>query len=366
MSVGILDADLYQHGAVPFNLDVMKLSSYYKKNRELVSLTPYFCPEKYSKYIVRKDIYDDDFRGFDFSKSKIEYGGLGFSSGKYIPLDYEVERSIPDINIYSRMEKYYSENTDNKRLFEMMLNAKHIRLSIDGKNIWEDCFKYTNQVQNFHSLFIHDIDLVNLQGARQFILDNLPYEKIYIQNKFPIVTRTDKDFYDWYVEMYMGICNTFQHYGILSDSNILEIVKGHKGRAERLEYFVVDYNTDIQDFVSNQLPHVLRQAVFLWNNQRTISLKYVENVLPEKEIERYLDLVNMYMKYSYLLRYEKTLYEFIKLLKWRSKKGFSNFGFSLGELRNIMTYIRDNCPETFELSYSLNKTIFKGEKIENG
>ena len=104
----------------------------------------------------------------------------------------------------------------------------------------------------------------------------------------------------------------------------------------------------------------------MWNHHRKISLKYTVGVLPKKEIERFLELVDIYIKYSHLLRFEKTLYDFIKLLNWRANKGLSNFGFSIWELREIMTYIRDNSPETFDLCYSLSNTIYKGDRIENG
>ena len=365
MSVGILDADLYQHGAVPFNLDIMKLSSYHKKNREIVSLTPFFCPEKYSKYEVRKDICDNDFRGFDLSDPRVRYGGLGFSAGRYVPMDMEIEKNIPDVAIYNKMGKYYL-GAENKRLFDMMLNSKHIRLSLDGKNIWDDCLKYTNTPEKYHSLFIHDIDIVAIEGARRFLDDNIPSNSVHIESKFPIVTTTDKEFIDWFTMPNLGACNTIQHYGLLPDSSILEIINQPAARAERIEYFVVDYNTDTQDFVLNKLPVVLKQAVFLWNHQRKISLKYTVGVLPKKEIERFLELVDIYIKYSHLLRFEKTLYDFIKLLNWRANKGLSNFGFSIWELREIMTYIRDNSPETFDLCYSLSNTIYKGDRIENG
>lgn len=365
MSVGILDADLYQHGAVPFNLDIMKLSSYHKKNREIVSLTPFFCPEKYTKYEVRKDICDNDFRGFDFSDPRVRYGGLGFSNGKYIPLDLDIEKNIPDVSIYGKMGKYYN-GYENNRLFELMMKSKHIRLSLDEKTIWEDCLRYTNEPNKYRSLFIHDTDLTAIEGARRFLKDNVKENTVYIECKFPLITTNAVQFLEWYTMSNLGICNTVQYYGVLPDYAILEITNQSAARAERFEYFVVDYNTDTQDFVVNKLPMVLKQAVFLWNHNRKISLKYVVGVLPKKEIERFLELVDIYIKYSHLLRYEKTLYDFIKLLIWRAKKGLSNFGFSVWELREIMEYVRDNSPETFELCYSLSKAKFKGDTIENG
>ena len=61
MSIGLFDLDMEKYCPVPFNLELMKLSSYYKKKREIVSLSPAFCPAMYTQFIVRKDYYDGSF-----------------------------------------------------------------------------------------------------------------------------------------------------------------------------------------------------------------------------------------------------------------------------------------------------------------
>lgn len=44
MSVGCYDADMQKYVHVPPNLELMKLSAYYKKKGEIVSLAPVFKP----------------------------------------------------------------------------------------------------------------------------------------------------------------------------------------------------------------------------------------------------------------------------------------------------------------------------------
>lgn len=366
MSVGLLDADLYQHGAVPFNLDLMKLSTYFKKNKELVSLTHYFCPEKYSKYVVRKDIFDNDFKGFDLANPKVSYGGLGFSSGNYIPLELDIEKNIPDVNIYNKMERYFQSNCFHKDLFKQMIGARHLRLSYDGKTVWEDAFKYSNEVNVSQSIFIHDTNLTNIEGARQFLKDNVNPKTTYIQNKFPLIVNSEEDFLNWYSIPNLGACNTFQYYGILTEGSLEEIVRQKHIRSTRIENIVVDYNTDIQDFLSNQLPTILMQALFLWTNQREISLKYVENVLPKKDIERFLDFINVYIKNANQMRYKKSIYDFIKFIRWRLDKGYDSFGYTLEELREIMERIREYSPEAFRLCYVMDKVTFRNGKLTQG
>ena len=61
MSIGIMDADMATYTLVPFNLEVMKLSAYYKRKGEIVVLSPHFTPERNTKFIYRKDYNDGDF-----------------------------------------------------------------------------------------------------------------------------------------------------------------------------------------------------------------------------------------------------------------------------------------------------------------
>ena len=83
MSVGILDADLTKYILVPFNLEVMKLSAYYKKKGEIVVLAPSFTPERNTKFIYRKDYDDGEYPLALTTTKNVEYGGLAFSNNVY-------------------------------------------------------------------------------------------------------------------------------------------------------------------------------------------------------------------------------------------------------------------------------------------
>ena len=61
MSIGLYDIDLITYFQVAFNLELMKLATYYKRKREIVQLSPIFQPERYTKFIMRKDYYDSNF-----------------------------------------------------------------------------------------------------------------------------------------------------------------------------------------------------------------------------------------------------------------------------------------------------------------
>ena len=104
MSVGLMDADMMAYSLVPFNLEIMKLSTYYKKKGEIVIFSHTFSPEKNSKFIYRKD-YDDGRYPPSLMRAKnVKYGGLAFSNNIYQPLPIEIERLQPDTSIYEKAE----------------------------------------------------------------------------------------------------------------------------------------------------------------------------------------------------------------------------------------------------------------------
>lgn len=92
MSVGLYDIDMTLYNNVPFNLELMKLSSYYKKKREIVVLSPSFEPYRFSKFIMRKDYDDGRFPANIKDYNNIEYGGYALSKQQYISLDEAIEK----------------------------------------------------------------------------------------------------------------------------------------------------------------------------------------------------------------------------------------------------------------------------------
>ena len=107
MYVGLIDDDV-RFGKLKYpNLEIMKLASYYKNNRDIVELcTDYRTFERYSKIIIRKNKNNNDFPSMLMSKvrDRCEYGGYAFTSGMYIPMKNEIEKSLPDVTIYDKIK----------------------------------------------------------------------------------------------------------------------------------------------------------------------------------------------------------------------------------------------------------------------
>ena len=50
MSVGIYDQDSIIYTHAPLNLEVMKISAYWKSQKQVVKLATDFCPQKYGSF----------------------------------------------------------------------------------------------------------------------------------------------------------------------------------------------------------------------------------------------------------------------------------------------------------------------------
>lgn len=117
MSVGIHDADLSTYILVPFNLECMKLSAYYKKKNQLVVFSPSFTPERHQKFIYRKDYEDGNYPPQLLRAPNVEYGGLAFSNNQYKALPIEIERMRPDTSLYQKMANFIKGNAYRDKIW---------------------------------------------------------------------------------------------------------------------------------------------------------------------------------------------------------------------------------------------------------
>lgn len=134
MSVGLYDMDNDLYKTTPFNLELMKLSTYYKKRRQIVALSPEFKPNYYSQFYLRKDYEDNLYPSHLELYNNIEFGGHGFSGRRYVPLSSEIEACKPDVTIYERVRSNYKAKWQ-QQAFNVMMRACHMRFSLDGKTV---------------------------------------------------------------------------------------------------------------------------------------------------------------------------------------------------------------------------------------
>ena len=130
MYIGLIDDDLRANRKTYPNLELMKLASFHKSNRDIVEMVrDYRTYERFTKLYLRKNLMDNDMPNLFLSKArhKCEYGGYAFSNGIYIPMDKAIEESLPDVTIYDKI-------LNIKKDYKTLLNKGLIRLETQ-KNI---------------------------------------------------------------------------------------------------------------------------------------------------------------------------------------------------------------------------------------
>lgn len=73
----------------------------------------------------------------------------------------------PDPTLYAPMEKIILNQraSDKKTVFTSMINAEHMRLSLDGSHIWCDYPKQFTCLATARLLMLHDYDLGAVEGS---------------------------------------------------------------------------------------------------------------------------------------------------------------------------------------------------------
>lgn len=370
------DADMSKYIHISPNLELMKLSSYYKKRGDIVSLSPLFSPNMYNKFIYRKDYYDGFFPPEILSSDIIEYGGRAFNVDNYESLPLEIEKQKPDIYIYESFRKKFCINKEKERDFRTMLNAEHFRLSLDGKNIWNDFDKQITISSKSHTLFLHDYNLNDIENSDIIIkelMNNMSKNHRHLATKFPIKVSNEKDLYKWILpfspsKKYF----TLQYCGVMEDELLVDFIinQKYKRRTQQLEYFVNE-NILEEDFINFGINRLYKQIIYLKINKQNITLKYNPNNFTDKRWCRIIDLFNAYLirssnlksdKYLQVYKYD-TLYNYILNLK--EKRTLNNENFIKPEVRELFQFVRERNYELFRDFYECKMVTLKGGKLQN-
>lgn len=373
MIIGLYDMDMAKYIHVPFNLELMKLSSYYKKRGEIVGLSASFSPNMYNKFICRKDFYDGDFSYV--INDKILYGGRAFNRDKYIPLDLEIERQKPDIFIYERLKNQFCINKRMTQAFEIMSRAEHFRLSLDGKTIWNDFEKQINVTSLAHTLFLHDYNLNNIQNSDIIIketMERMSKNHRHLAVKFPIEVNNSEDLFKW--TEFSPSSNFFllQYNGLMDDEVLYDFVQKQKGTsiARQLDYIVTDNCKDEEDFI-RRLPILFKQITFLRMERQKVNLKYKDNFFFDKRWEKLIELFQNYLnnvfkfskeKFNRKIKYD-SLYSYVWFLKDEDK--FKTGAITKKEARELFQLVRENNYECFKDFYECHTVKLKGGNFQN-
>lgn len=372
MSVGIYDLDLYTYTQIPLNLDVMKLSAYYKKQKEIVLLVPKFAPDKHTKFIMCKD-YDDDIKLPDLSQyTNIECRGLYFSANRYIPLPIEIEKMKPDTSIYKKAEVIYKTKglKTAVKLFNKMMGAQHCRLSLDGKTIWKD-YKSQVTLKGCRTLMLHDENLGQIEGALEEverIVKN--HSRLSIATKHPILVNTEEEFLRWLKIPASDGLFTLVYNGILTPKsfNIYTQYSTYSFRGQT-EFNLSKVPKDW--LLGDGARNLLRQALIsrIWGHK--FLLTGIDEIMIKAEWKNYFYLLNNFsnahQKINDSLKEhlfgKMTLYDYVKWLKQVNYIAYRDDCINKDKAAETFECIRKENPilirEFYECCY--DKIIQEGE-----
>ena len=370
MSVGMHDMDMATYTLVPFNLELMKLSAYYKKKREVVILSPSFTPERHQKFILRKDFDDGNFPMGLEKVPNLEYGGYAFSNGIYRPLPPEIEMLHPDTSLYDNMEKTIiaAKGRDQRKIFQNMMEAEHCRLSLDGKTIWEDYPKQFKFLKTARNLMFHDFDLGAIDGGFEEVQRLLARARTdgwatRVGMKFPVSCTKGQDLLNWMSIKPNSTFYSLQFNGVIEPEAFKDFVGivREKSIYKQLDYYITASSMNQKEFLDKYIQQVFRQVVKARSYRVFFSLKYEESFFIDKRWERVLDLFNFYhnsMRYlsqsTYFKKiYRDTLFDFAKAT-YDDVPFYYRQAMTKQEIRELFTFVREENPALFEDFYKYN------------
>ena len=358
------------------NLELMKLSAYYKKKREVVVLSPYFTPERHQKFHLRKDFDDGNFIMGIEKIPNLEYGGYAFTNGIYAPLPKEIEVLHPDTSLYENMEKTImaSKGRDQKKIFQNMMEAEHCRLSLDGKTIWEDYPKQFKFLKTARNLMLHDFDLGKIEGGIEEVKKLLARARTdgwatRVGMKFPPTVTQGQELLNWISLRPNSTFYSLRYDGVIDDDAFDDFVGyvREKSIYKQLDYYVTASSANQQEFLDKYIQRIFRQVVKARSYRVFFSLKYEENFFIDSRWEKVLDLFNFYHnsmrclpQSTYYTRIgNDTMFDFARATYDKLPSYYAK-AMTRQEIRELFVFVREEKPELFEDFYEFYVNKMEG------
>lgn len=379
MSVGIMDADIAEYILVPFNLEAMKLSAYYKRKGEVVILSPFFTPHRNTKFIYRKDYNDGNFPADLMKATNVEYGGLAFSNNIYQPLPREIEIMRPDSELYANMESTIlaapGRDREKRKIFRNMMNAEHCRLSLDGSTIWSEYPRQFKYLSTARDLMLHDYDLGAVKGSFEEVKRILSKARTdgwatKIGMKFPIQVNQGQDLLNWSSLNSNSTFYSLRYDGVIDDDAFAEWVGVCRDKAvySQMEYHVTASRYEANEFIQSLLPKIFRQIIISRSYRIFFSLKYDEGFFPDRRWEDVIQLFNYYhnsyammpQAQYYKMIADDTLFNFAANSQVKPKAWYGEV-FNKDKMREIFAFVRDNHYPLFKDFYECSAEKLGGK-----
>lgn len=378
MSVGLMDGDFYNYILVPFNLEIMKLSAYLKKKKQIVVLSNSFDPDSYTKFIYRKDYKDGMYPNGLLTNDKIEYGGLAFSNNIYVPMEREIEIMKPDTSIYSKAEKILYASTNEataKKIFRSLSGAEHCRLSLDGKTIWNEYKKQFKSLSTSNFVMFHDYDLGKVDGAFEEVKTILNKacrtgRPTNVGMKFPVQLTRGEDLVKWVSLPSDNMFYSIRFNGIIDDESFMKWIEynGAHNAYKQTEYNITGGDYTEEELVTYYMPKIFRQILISRSCKLTFSLIYNKGYFKEPMWEKVIQLFNFYQSTTYScdsftyarLIGEDTLFKFARNCSDKKLPIYNNKNFTKQEVREIFNFVKEKNYPLFKDFYECSVNSLGG------
>lgn len=351
------DWDLTQwRTPVIFNLELMKLSTYNKVVlKNIVQMEHFFQSEECTKVYIQKDYEDFLYPSEIISDPKVIWGGLALSEGKYSPMPIEIEQSIADVSIYEKMKKYYNSTNNWQRLFKIMMNAQHLRLSLENNIIFNNC---ENQLslsdkKTSHIIF-HDKNITEIKDSNNYIRylgAHYGKKRVYYGFKFPLIIQNDKEFEDW------GTLPKIQEMSALILDYIVsdEILDRISLVKQQIVYRFSSKKWTKEKIIDN-LSKILLQGIFLSNYSIILLLKIDRSLSLPNELQNMIVMLNSYFSSitAYRTRAQFNVFTFCKFVYTR---------ISRENKIEMFKFFKDNNSDFFDLLYYADGVKFTNNHI---
>lgn len=348
----------------------MKYAAYYKKQNHIVSLTDELDPNKWSIFIYRQDYVDSVPPNFDIKNQNILFGGQAFYGETYDTLPLEIETQVPDKSIYTPYSRYCSYTALGRDGFKVMSNALHLRLSLDGKEIWKDFERQLpmGYQSNRGILFLHDFDLTSITNGKE-VVENLIKEfpiqlgvEKWVGMKFPLKFETYDELVSW---CSLSTARSFfnaEVNGLITDEQFAAVYENEKIKTsvKKIDYIVTKFYKDEDDFLKNGLLKLYNQVLFLRSHQTRILLRYENNFFVHKEWEDLIDLFNTFIKATKnpnIQKHSKEAYKYETLYSFIFNSIKSGRPINKEKIRNLFLLV-------YEENYDVFKAFYEGHSVE--
>lgn len=368
MTIGIYDDDFLTRKYGYFNLDLMKISSYYKKRNQIVSLITVPLPkaiDKYNKIIYYKNYDTKGYMPPVFKADNISYGGLYFSNFKYLPLPEKIQKESPDKTLYNKGVNTFTCDYASKNFYKKQQNGEHAYFEYKDKV--QDLSKYYASRKTTRVFFLHDYDIKHREELIKFNKEISKYNCT-IGNQFPLIVYDEQELIHL-LDNNMLAANFFIEFrGMLSDAAYVEVVEKLPRKINYTFFYNFTYFIEKEEQVYNGFfARIIYQIMYLKKFRKNFTLTYTVDFIENYELLSFLELLATYTSTIVTLRSKNieaalkydTIYSLCSRLKHNKYKRWLN----VEETRQAFRLLGLKDYEVFKMLYECREVEFIGGEL---